>query len=103
MNVIMPQLGETVEAGTVSVWHKKVGDQVKAGDDLLDISTDKVEMEIPVPVTGVITQILVGEGETVAVGVTLAIINDGKEAAAAPAAVTEAPAPQADTPGKSVV
>jgi pyruvate/2-oxoglutarate dehydrogenase complex dihydrolipoamide acyltransferase (E2) component len=98
MDVIMPQLGETVEAGTVSVWHKKVGDQVKAGDDLLDISTDKVEMEIPVPVTGVITEILVGEGETVAVGVTLAVINDGKETAAAPVAVAEAPAPQVDSP-----
>ncbi|NNE84557.1 MAG: 2-oxo acid dehydrogenase subunit E2 [Alphaproteobacteria bacterium] len=98
MDVIMPQLGETVEAGTVSVWHKKVGDQVKAGDDLLDISTDKVEMEIPVPVTGVITEILVGEGETVAVGVTLAIINDGKETAAAPVAVAEAPAPKVDSP-----
>lgn len=46
MDVIMPQLGETVEEGTVSVWHKKVGDKVTAGEDLLDISTDKVEMEI---------------------------------------------------------
>ncbi|MFT5181193.1 MAG: pyruvate dehydrogenase E2 component (dihydrolipoamide acetyltransferase) [Alphaproteobacteria bacterium] len=95
MDVIMPQLGETVEEGTVSVWHKKVGDQVKAGDDLLDISTDKVEMEIPVPATGVITEILVAEGETVAVGVTLAIINDGKAAAPVAASTAEAPVPDA--------
>ena len=102
MNVIMPQLGETVEEGTVSVWHKKVGDQVTAGDDLLDISTDKVEMEIPVPVTGQITEILVAEGETVAVGVTLAIINDGKDTRAAPvekpATVPAASAPAAPAP-----
>lgn len=75
MDVIMPQLGETVEEGTVSVWHKKVGDKVTVGEDLLDISTDKVEMEIPAPVTGELTEILVGEGETVAVGVTLAVIR----------------------------
>ena len=105
MDVIMPQLGETVEEGTVSVWHKKVGDQVKAGDDLLDISTDKVEMEIPVPVTGEITEILVAEGETVAVGVTLAIINDGKGVQAAPvqtsAAAASAPAEAAAPPTES--
>ncbi|MDH3738436.1 MAG: 2-oxo acid dehydrogenase subunit E2 [Alphaproteobacteria bacterium] len=97
MDVIMPQLGETVEEGTVSVWHKKVGDQVRAGDDLLDISTDKVEMEIPVPVTGELTEILVTEGETVAVGATLAIINDGKPAQVAPAE-TPAAAPAASAP-----
>ena len=105
MDVIMPQLGETVEEGTVSVWRKKVGDQVKAGDDLLDISTDKVEMEIPVPVNGVLSEILVAEGETVAVGVTLAIINDGKAAQAAPvetpAAAPAAPAPVAPPPPSS--
>ncbi|NKB48613.1 MAG: dihydrolipoyllysine-residue succinyltransferase [Alphaproteobacteria bacterium] len=105
MDVIMPQLGETVEEGTVSVWHKKVGDQVKAGDDLFDISTDKVEMEIPAPVTGELVEIHVVEGETVAVGVTVAVINDGKAASAAPAAaapdsapvVAAAPAPSTTT------
>ena len=101
MDVIMPQLGETVEEGTVSVWHKKVGDQVKAGDDLFDISTDKVEMEIPAPVTGELLEILVGEGETVAVGVTVAIINDGKAASAAPAAAPQASAPAAAEPAPS--
>ncbi len=95
MDIIMPQLGETVEEGTVSVWHKKVGDQVAAGEDLFDISTDKVEMEIPAPVSGELAEILVGEGETVAVGVTLAVINDGAAAVTAPASATEAPSPAA--------
>ena len=95
MDVIMPQLGETVEEGTVSVWHKKVGDQIAAGEDLLDISTDKVEMEIPAPVSGEITEILVAEGETVGVGVTLAIINDGAAASAAPVAAPVAMSPAA--------
>jgi pyruvate/2-oxoglutarate dehydrogenase complex dihydrolipoamide acyltransferase (E2) component len=94
MDVIMPQLGETVEEGTVSVWHKKVGDQVKAGEDLFDISTDKVEMEIPAPTSGELVEIRVAEGETVAVGVTVAVIGDGAAAMAAPAAAAD-PAPSA--------
>ena len=79
MNIIMPQLGETVEEGTVSVWHKKVGDKVSAGENLFDVTTDKVEMEIPSMVDGQLVEILVNEGETVSVGETIAIINDGKE------------------------
>ena len=102
MDIIMPQLGETVEEGTVSVWHKKVGDQVKAGEDLFDISTDKVEMEIPAPTSGELLEIRVAEGETVAVGVTVAVIGDGATATEVPAAATKAdlPAavPQAATP-----
>ena len=93
MDVIMPQLGETVEEGTVSVWHKKVGDQIAAGEDLFDISTDKVEMEIPAPVTGELVEIRVGEGETVAVGVTVAVINDGAATSPAPAPAAETSAP----------
>ena len=80
MNVIMPQLGETVEEGTVSIWHKKVGDTVVAGENLFDVSTDKVEMEIPASTSGELLEILVQEGETVAIGVTLAIISDGSKA-----------------------
>ena len=64
MNVLMPQLGETVTEGTVANWHKKVGDQVKADEIILDIETDKVSMEIPSPGDGFITQILVPEGTT---------------------------------------
>ena len=71
----MPQLGETVAEGTVSVWHKKAGDQVTQDEVLLDVETDKVAMEIPAPVSGVLAQILVKEGETVGVGTVLAVIG----------------------------
>ena len=87
MDVIMPQLGETVTEGTVTVWHKKVGDKIKADELLFEVGTDKVETEIPAAVAGTLTEILVAEGETVDVGVTLAVIDDGKE--------TSAPAPVA--------
>ena len=104
MDVIMPQLGETVDEGTVSVWHKKVGDQVTTGEDLFDISTDKVEMEIPAPATGELVEIRVAEGETAAVGATVAVIADGASDAAAPAKSEEQstlaadPAPAAAPP-----
>ena len=65
MRVVMPQLGETVSEGTVTVWHKKVGDEVAANEILFEVGTDKVETEIPAPTAGVITEILVAEGETV--------------------------------------
>ena len=75
MNVLMPQLGETVAEGTVANWHKKVGDTVAADEILLDVETDKVSMEIPAPSAGVITQILVQAGTTVEVGTVLAVIR----------------------------
>src|SRR6187551_706389 len=89
MNVVMPQLGETVTEGTVANWHKKVGDQVKADEIILDIETDKVSMEIPSPGDGFITQILVPQGTTVAVGTVLAVVESSMSAAAS------APAPAA--------
>ena len=82
MNVLMPQLGETVTEGTVANWHKKVGDQVAADEIILDIETDKVSMEIPSPGDGFITQILVPEGTTVAVGTVLAVVESSMSAAA---------------------
>jgi 2-oxoglutarate dehydrogenase E2 component (dihydrolipoamide succinyltransferase) len=105
MRVIMPQLGETVSEGTVTVWHKKVGDKVAADEILFEVGTDKVETEIPSPAAGTITEILVSEGETVNVGATLAVIDDGK-AAAAPAKTAEAPAaakpaPRADATARA--
>jgi len=90
MQVIMPQLGETVAEGTVTAWRKKVGDRVEAGEALFDVSTDKVETEVPAPASGVLTAILVPEGSTVKVGAALATIGEaGAESIATPAAAEE--------------
>lgn len=75
MKVLMPQLGETVNEGTVSAWHKKAGDAVSKDEILLDIETDKVALEIPAPVSGVLSHIRVQQGETVGVGTVLAEID----------------------------
>jgi 2-oxoglutarate dehydrogenase E2 component (dihydrolipoamide succinyltransferase) len=96
----MPQLGETVTEGTITRWMKSVGDQVTRDEPLFEVSTDKVDSEVPAPASGVLTEILVPEGETVEVGVRLAVIGEaGVEPAAPPAATpTAAPAP---APGDS--
>ncbi|MFB8229548.1 2-oxoglutarate dehydrogenase, E2 component, dihydrolipoamide succinyltransferase [Cellulosimicrobium sp. NPDC055967] len=97
-NVQMPALGESVTEGTVTRWLKSVGDTVAVDEPLLEVSTDKVDTEIPSPVAGVLEQILVQEDETVEVGTDLAVIGDGSgggDAAPAPAAAEE-PAPQAE-------
>ena len=75
MNVLMPQLGETVTQGTVVSWHKKEGDQVSKDEILADVETDKAAVEIPAPSDGVISSVLVQEGETVDVGTVLVVIN----------------------------
>ncbi len=75
MDVIMPQLGETVTEGTVANWYKKVGDTVKADEPLFDVETDKVTTEIPSITTGVVKSILVEAGKTVPVGTVLAVIE----------------------------
>ncbi len=85
---MMPQLGETVTEGTVTRWMKAVGDTVDRDEPLFEVSTDKVDSEVPSPAAGVLTEILVPEGETVEVGVKLAVIG---EAGAAPSAAPEAP------------
>ncbi len=101
-DVVLPALGESVTEGTVTRWLKKVGDSVSVDEPLVEISTDKVDTEIPSPVAGVIQQILVKEDETVAVGAVLAVVGDGAAAtppAAAPAvAAPVAPAPIAPAP-----
>jgi len=92
MKILMPQLGETVTEGTIAVWHFKAGDEVEKDDLLLDVETDKVATEIPAPISGVLRQILVPEGETVDVGTILALIGDEDEvivAATAPDTSTE--------------
>lgn len=96
-SVVLPALGESVTEGTVTRWLKKVGDTVAIDEPLVEVSTDKVDTEIPSPVAGTIEQILVQEDETVQVGAVLAIIGSGSGAPAAPAApasepVVEAPA-----------
>ena len=102
-SVVLPALGESVTEGTVTRWLKNVGDTVQADEGLLEISTDKVDTEIPSPVSGVIEEIFVQEDETVEVGAVLAKIGDGSgaadggapEAATADAPAAEAPAAQA--------
>ncbi|MGL3150622.1 2-oxoglutarate dehydrogenase, E2 component, dihydrolipoamide succinyltransferase [Microbacterium sp. A82] len=91
-SVVLPALGESVTEGTVTRWLKQVGDTVQADEGLLEISTDKVDTEIPSPVSGVIEEIMVAEDETVEVGAVLAKIGDGSSAAPAEAAPAEAPA-----------
>jgi pyruvate dehydrogenase E2 component (dihydrolipoamide acetyltransferase) len=96
-SVTLPALGESVTEGTVTRWLKKVGDRVEVDEPLLEVSTDKVDTEIPSPVAGVIEQILVQEDETVEVGAVLVTIGDGSGAAApaptAEPASTPEPAP----------
>jgi pyruvate dehydrogenase E2 component (dihydrolipoamide acetyltransferase) len=71
----MPRMGETVDEGTVNVWHKSAGDQVTEGEPLLEIGTDKVDTDIPAPVTGTLTEIKVAVDQTVPVGTVLAVID----------------------------
>ena len=74
--VTLPQLGETVTEGTITRWFKKVGDTVSVDEPLFEVSTDKVDTEVPSPVAGVLTEILVPEGETVAVGTVIGVVSD---------------------------
>ena len=88
----MPQLGETVTEGTITRWLKQVGDSVAEDEVLFEVSTDKVDSEVPSPSAGVVSEILVAEGDTVDVGTRLAVITDGAAAPEAPAAAASAPA-----------
>jgi len=99
MDVIMPQLGETVVEGVVTKWYKKVGDSVKADETLFDVETDKVSTEIPAPVSGVIAAILVQEGVTAKVGAPLAVIEEaGAKTASAPRETAAAASPASLAP-----
>ena len=86
----MPQLGETVTEGTITKWHKQVGDAVEEDEVLFEVSTDKVDSEVPSPVNGTVTEILVPEGETVSVGTKLAVIGQAGQASAAGGGAAEA-------------
>jgi len=101
-SVSLPALGESVTEGTVTRWLKKVGDRIEVDEPLLEVSTDKVDTEIPSPISGIVEAILVQEDETVAVGTVLATIGDGSGAGASPteipaAAAAETAAPPAPT------
>ncbi len=99
--VKMPQMGESIAEGTIVKWLKQVGDSVKRDEPLFEISTDKVDAEIPAPTSGVLSEIMVKEGETVAVNTVVAVINGGAGGGAKPAAVEaakEASAPPKDEP-----
>ncbi|MGB7212162.1 MAG: biotin/lipoyl-containing protein, partial [Gemmatimonadales bacterium] len=97
IDVPMPQMGESIAEGTLSRWMKKVGDAVKRDEPIFEISTDKVDAEIPAPTAGVLAEILVQEGQTVAVQTIVARIETDASAAAstpAPAPVAAPPAPK---------
>src|SRR5947209_20353566 len=87
--VVMPQMGESIAEGTITRWLKKVGETVERDEPLFEISTDKVDAEIPSPAAGTLTQVLFNEGDTVEVNKVVAYIGDG-----ATAPETEAPAKQ---------
>ena len=90
--IVMPQMGESITTGTITKWHKNVGDMIELDEILLEISTDKVESEIPSPISGRIEELLYKEGDTVDVQKLIAIIEDDPSSASAPAAKSAAPA-----------
>jgi pyruvate dehydrogenase E2 component (dihydrolipoamide acetyltransferase) len=99
VNVVMPQLGESIFEGTITKWLKKVGEAVQADQPLFEISTDKVDAEIPAPVSGVLTEILAGEGETVQVNTVVARIGSGAVSLTPPAQASPAQSVATRSPG----
>src|ERR1700755_3631446 len=97
--VVMPQMGESITEGTITKWLKKVGDSVQRDEPIFEISTDKVDAEIPSPIAGTLTEIKVPEGATVTINTVVAVIGAGAgKAAAAPAAAPAATAKAAPAP-----
>ena len=92
--VMMPQMGESIVEGTITKWLKQVGDQIRRDEPLFEISTDKVDAEIPAPAAGVLSEIRVAAGETVGVNTVVAVIGETGAPAAVPASTAAAPAPQ---------
>ena len=103
IDVIMPQMGESIAEGTLSRWIKKVGEAVKRDEPIFEISTDKVDAEIPAPSAGVLAEILVQEGQTVAVQTVVARIETDASAAAAEKKAPAAPSPGAPAPAKPAI
>src|SRR6187549_87487 len=100
--VTMPQLGETVTEGTITKWFKQVGDEIAEDEVLFEVSTDKVDSEVPSPVAGVLTEIRVPEGDTVDVGTVIAVVGGGDAAPAPAAEAVTAPEPVAAPPEAAV-
>src|SRR5690349_15392987 len=102
-NVVMPQMGESIAEGTIVRWIKKVGDAVDRDEPLFEISTDKVDAEIPSPGAGVLAEIKVKEGETVPVNAVVAVIGEaGSRVAAQPAAASAEAASEPEVPEAAV-
>jgi 2-oxoglutarate dehydrogenase E2 component (dihydrolipoamide succinyltransferase) len=102
-DVVMPQMGESIFEGTITRWLKKTGDKVQRDEPLFEISTDKVDAEIPAPASGILQEIKIAEGNTVQVNTVVGVIGDGNGASAAPpakAAAPAVPAPSAPVPAK---
>src|SRR5712692_6301675 len=97
-DVVMPQMGESIAEGTIVRWIKKVGDTVDRDEPLFEISTDKVDAEIPSPAAGVVTEIRAKEGETVPVNSVVAVIGGAGEAVAPKPAPVAAPPPPKPSP-----
>ena len=91
--ITLPQLGETVTEGTITRWFKKVGDTIAADEPLFEVSTDKVDTEVPSPIAGTLTEIRVAEGETVAVGTVIAVVGGADATSAPPPVAAPAPVP----------
>src|SRR6185295_4464366 len=89
-DVVMPQMGESIVEGTLTKWLKKPGDRVERDEPLFEISTDKVDTEIPSPAAGTLSEVLVEEGKTVGINTVVARIDEGGGAAAAPKPAAEA-------------
>jgi len=100
-DVVMPQMGESIFEGTITKWLKKPGDKVQRDEPLFEISTDKVDAEIPAPASGVLQEIKISEGNTVQVNTVVGVIGDGNGASATAPARTAAPAPAAPTSPKT--
>src|SRR3954447_17505334 len=96
-DVVMPQMGESIVEGTLTKWLKKPGERVERDEPLFEISTDKVDTEIPSPAAGTLSEVLVEEGKTVGINTVVARIDEGGGTAAAPKPAAEA-TPSATTP-----
>src|SRR5436189_5157470 len=100
-DVVMPQMGESIVEGTLTKWLKKAGERVERDEPLFEISTDKVDTEIPSPAAGTLAEVLVPEGQTVGINTVVARIEDGTAAPAAPKESKAAEAPAEPAPAQT--